>query len=246
MSRRTLLGVWAHPDDEAYLSAGLMAEFRRSGGRVVLVTATLGERGTDDPHTWPPARLAALRHRELRRSLAAVGVDELHLLGFEDGRCNERDGTDAIAAHIANIAPDLIVTFGPDGLTGHPDHRAVSQWTTRAWAATRPAATLWYATLSSDFHQRWGEINDQIGLWADQPDPPCDDPAELAHNVTLTDDLLDQKIAALRAHESQTRGLIDLLGHATYREWWRTESFRSASVYADRARLALAVQGARR
>src|SRR4051794_33047690 len=70
MSRRTLLGVWAHPDDEAYLSAGLMAEFRRRGDRVVVVTATLGEHGTADPETWPPARLAAQRHRELRNSLA--------------------------------------------------------------------------------------------------------------------------------------------------------------------------------
>ena len=47
--RRTLLGVWAHPDDEAYLSAGLMAEFRRRGDRVVVVTATLGEHGTERP-----------------------------------------------------------------------------------------------------------------------------------------------------------------------------------------------------
>lgn len=246
MSRRTLLGVWAHPDDEAYLSAGLMAEFRRRGHRVVLVTATLGEHGTNDPRTWPPARLAAFRHSELRSSLAVVGVDELRLLGYEDGRCQQHDGTEAIAAHIADVEPDLIVTFGPDGMTGHPDHRAVSRWTTRAWAATRPSAALWYATVSSDFHRTWGHINDQIGLWADQPDPPCDDPSDLAHNVTLDDDLLDVKIAALRAHDSQTSGLIELLGHATFREWWRTESFRSAAVYADRARLALAVQGARR
>ncbi len=45
----TLLGVWAHPDDEAYLSSGLMAEVRDQGGRVVVVTATRGEHGTDDP-----------------------------------------------------------------------------------------------------------------------------------------------------------------------------------------------------
>src|ERR1700745_739235 len=85
---RTLRGVWAHPDDEAYLSAGLMAEFRRRGDRVVVVMATLGEHGTDDPEALPPRRLAAIRHGELRDSLAAVGVDELHLLGYEDGHCD--------------------------------------------------------------------------------------------------------------------------------------------------------------
>src|SRR5690242_7783466 len=126
--RRTLLGVWAHPDDEAYLSAGLMATFRRRGDRVVVVTATLGEHGTRDPVTWPPARLAARRRVELQDSLAILGVDEVHLLGFEDGHCAEHDATDVVATIIDDVAPDVIVTFGPDGMTGHPDHRTVSRW----------------------------------------------------------------------------------------------------------------------
>ncbi|MGD9704882.1 MAG: PIG-L deacetylase family protein [Acidimicrobiia bacterium] len=227
MSRRTLLGVWAHPDDEAYLSAGLMADFRRRGDRVVVVTATLGELGTGDPDAWPPARLAPLRLTELRNALAAVGVDEVHVLGLPDGGCEEHDATDAITGHIIDVEPDVIVTFGPDGMTGHPDHRAVSRWTTDAWTAARSEATLWYATLTHDFHRQWGELNDQIGLWADQPDPPSTAPGDVAHSIVLSDDLLDRKIAALRAHASQTRPLIELVGDATYRAWWRTESFRT-------------------
>ena len=97
---RTLLGIWAHPDDEAYLSAGLMAEFRRRGDRVVVVTATLGEHGTDDPERWPPAQLGARRHIELRNSLAALDVDELRLLGYEDGFCDRHNGTGVIAGRI--------------------------------------------------------------------------------------------------------------------------------------------------
>jgi LmbE family N-acetylglucosaminyl deacetylase len=225
-----LLGVWAHPDDEAYTSAGLMAEFRRRGDRVVVVTATLGEHGTSDPTMWPPAELAAVRHAELRNSLATLGVEELHLLGYEDGGCELLDGTAAIARHIADAEPDLIVTFGPDGMTGHPDHRAVSRWTTDAWLTTRPTAELWYATVTPDFHRRWGPINDQIGLWTDQPEPPCTTAGDLARSTTLPDDLLDLKVAALAAHASQTRSLIELLGPSTYREWWRTESFRTADA----------------
>ena len=118
--QRTLLGVWAHPDDEAYLSAGLMAEARRNGERVVVLTATLGDHGTSDPKRFPPACLRRLRHHELRKSLAAVGVDELRIIGFEDGTCHEREGTATVADHIADVAPDRIVTFGPDGITGHP------------------------------------------------------------------------------------------------------------------------------
>ena len=240
MSRKTLLGVWAHPDDEAYASAGLMAEFRRRGDRVVIVMATLGEHGTSDPATWPPHRLAALRHMELRKSLAVLGVDELHLLGYEDGGCDRHDGTGVIADYIMAIEPDIIVTFGPDGMTGHPDHRAVSQWTTNAWEKVQSDAHLWYATLTPEFHRKWGAINDQIGLWVDQSEPPISVTADLARSTTLPDDLLDLKVAALEAHTSQTRPLIELMGSACYREWWRTESFRSADApssffYADTA-----------
>jgi LmbE family N-acetylglucosaminyl deacetylase len=237
---RTLLGVWAHPDDEAYTSAGLMAEFRARGDRVVVVTATRGERGTSDPATWPPARLAARRHAELRNSLATLDVDELHLLGYEDGACETGDGTDIIAGHIARIEPDVIVTFGPDGLTGHPDHLAISRWSTDAWLATRPAAELWYATLTPEFHREWGHLNDQVGLFADQPEPPCTERGDLAHHITLSGDALDLKIAALRAHESQTRPLIDMVGIDAYRNWWRTESFRRAEPQTTMANAASA------
>src|SRR5437764_13028708 len=73
----TVLGVWAHPDAEAYLSAALMAAARDLGQRVVVATATGGEAGGD----------GSVRSRELTRSLAAVGVHDHHDLGFEDGDC---------------------------------------------------------------------------------------------------------------------------------------------------------------
>ena len=105
---RTMLGVWAHPDDEAYLSAGLMAEFRRRGGRVVVVTATVGRarhERSGGVAAQPPGRAAAAS--SCRESLAAVGVDELHLLGYEDGTCDRQDDaavTKLIACHIADGA----------------------------------------------------------------------------------------------------------------------------------------------
>ena len=80
-----LLGIWAHPDDEAYLSAALMFRAREAGRRVVVVTATRGEMGTDDPVAWPPDRLAATREREMAASLAAVGVTEHQWLGYREG-----------------------------------------------------------------------------------------------------------------------------------------------------------------
>jgi LmbE family N-acetylglucosaminyl deacetylase len=227
-SGRTLLGVWAHPDDEAFLSAGLMAEHVARGDRVVVVTATLGEHGTDHPGRWPPARLAARRHRELRRSLAAVGVREYHLLGFEDGACRNGDGTDAIARHIADVRPDTIVTFGPDGLTGHPDHRAISRWTTDAWSATRPGCDLWYTTVTDDFHDRWHDVNERVGFWFDQPELPRTPHHELCRSITLSPTQLDAKVAALRAHRSQTTRIVRSIGARAFRQWWSTEVFRAA------------------
>lgn len=233
--RRTMVGIWAHPDDEAYLSAGLMAEMRRAGHRVVVITATLGERGTDDPASWPPTRLAARRRVELRNSLAAVGVDDVRLLGYEDGTCDRQDGavaTARIARLLAEVRPDLVVTFGPDGVTGHPDHRAVNVWATEAWARACPTAELWYPTFTPEFHRTWGELNDRIGLWGDQPEPPTTDPDGLVHGSRLPDELLERKLGALEAHRSQTGPLIELVGRDTYREWWRHESFRRAEVTA--------------
>jgi LmbE family N-acetylglucosaminyl deacetylase len=226
----TLLGVWAHPDDEAYLSAGLMAAYRRRGDRVAVVTATLGEHGTTDPSRWPPKRLAARRHAELRNSLAVLDVDELYVLGYEDGTCAEHDGRDAIAEIMTAVEPDLVVTFGPDGMTGHPDHRAVSRWATDARAAARPDAQLWYSAVTAEFHRRWGAVNDRVAFFSYVDVPPCTAPSDLTASTRLPDDLLELKVAALGAHRSQTQPLVDLLGPVTYREWWRTESFRGVEA----------------
>lgn len=235
-SHRTLLGVWAHPDDETYLSAGLILEHIARGDRVVIVTATLGEHGTKDPRRWPPRRLAACRHGELVRSLAALGVHEYRLLGLEDGTCHDRDRTDAIARHILDIRPDLIVTFGPEGMTGHPDHCAVSRWTTDAWRATASDAELWYSTVTAEFHRRWNHVNERVGFWYDHAEPPRTPPDELCHTITLSETQLDAKVAALRAHHSQTAPLEAMIGSRAYREWWSTETFRAASVAPDQRR----------
>lgn len=229
----TLLGVWAHPDDEAYLSAGLMARTVRAGGRVVVVTATAGEAGTDDPRTWPPDRLGAARLAELRRSLAVLGVHEVHHLGLPDGRCAEFDATDAIASIVGAVRPEVIVTFGPDGLTGHADHRAVSRWATAARDRASAGTDLWYATVTPEFHRRWAGPNAAARFfYPGQPDRPATPVAELVHHGRLPDELVDLKVVALAAHATQTAAVIERVGLSTYREWWREECFRAADGVA--------------
>lgn len=229
----TLLGVWAHPDDEAYCSSGLMARVRGHGGRVLVVTATRGEHGTDDPATWPPALLGRVRERELRSSLAEIGVTEHRWLPHLDGTL-DTVGVSAGAAEllpvIEEVRPTVIVTFGPEGMTGHADHRAVSTWTTEAWRVSSHRSELWYATLTPEFHREWGHLNEEVGLWMPDSAPPVTERQELAAEVRLSGRRLDRKHRALRAHASQTRGLEQLVGSARYREWWSTESFVAATA----------------
>jgi len=227
----TLLGVWAHPDDEAYLSSALMAAVRRAGSRVVVVTATHGEHGTDDPDLWPPHLLAEQRERELRASLDVVGVSEHHWLDHHDGELGGvplLQGAREIVPFLDRFDPDTIVTFGPDGMTGHGDHRAISAWVTEAWRLTGRRAALWYATLTPEFHAEWGALNDEVGLWPAGSSPPVTPYAELAAHIDSTDDLLSLKHRALRAHASQTWPLEDLVGSEVYRRWWAAESFVAA------------------
>jgi LmbE family N-acetylglucosaminyl deacetylase len=226
----TLLGVWAHPDDEAYCSSGLMGQVRDAGGRVVVVTATRGEHGTTDPEAWPPELLGPLREQELRASLAEVGVDEHRWLSHRDGELAgvplDRGAAELVPV-IEAVRPDVIVTFGPEGMTGHADHRVVSAWTTEAWRRTGRRAALWYATLTPEFHEEWGELNARVGLWT--ADPPVTAASELSAQVRMSGELLARKHRALRAHASQTRALEDLVGSATYERWWSSEFFVAAA-----------------
>lgn len=228
----TLLGVWAHPDDESYLSGALMASAVAAGERVVVATATRGELGTPDPGRWPPARLGALRARELRDALATLGVHEHQWLGHTDGTLPQLPAAGPvgqIADLIERVRPDTIVTFGTDGVTGHGDHRAVGAWTTTAWRALGRPGRLWYAALDEQFHRDWGDLAARTGVWmTDEPPAPASTEA-LVHQVRADGELAGLKVAAIRAHTSQSAGLIRQVGEQTFRRWWSVESFVAAT-----------------
>jgi LmbE family N-acetylglucosaminyl deacetylase len=221
---RTLLGVWAHPDDETFVASGLLLEARERGDRVVLVTATRGEHGTDDPARWPADRLGAHRARELQAALAVLGVTEHRWLGYEDGALSlvpERTGAGRVAEIVDEVRPDAIVTFGPDGYTGHADHRAVAAWTRRAWRDAAPDAALVEAVLPRGFTRRFAAINEQFGVFMDDPAPEVEPDLHLR----LAGDRLDRKIAAMLAQDSQTRRLVEGVGMTVFRRWWAEEAF---------------------
>ena len=229
-----LLGVWAHPDDEAYLSAGLMARVIEAGGSVTILTATAGEKGTDDPARYDSDEFAAFRRAELVASVAELGVTDVRFLGLRDGECDVADDHAQIRAVLdvmEDVRPDAIVTFGPDGITGHPDHRTVSSWTTQAWNRTDGTAELLYAAMTKNFLARHAELHDRLGVFEEYGREPASIvTSDVVLGCRLTPPELDRKRRALARHASQTVGLAEVVGEETYLRWWVDETFRSATA----------------
>lgn len=224
----TVLGIWAHPDDEAYLSGGLMAMARDQGSRVVCVTATRGELGTPDPRRWPPERLAAERTAELARCLEILGGVEHRSLGYRDGGCAAVEATDAVARLsdlIGQVRPDTVVTFGPHGNTGHPDHRAVSRWTTAAFdRAAPPGARLLQTAVPERWARRWHDLHERFDVFG-AGYPVTTPEARLAVHLVLDPQTAARKVRALAAQATQTAGLIDAMGVDQYTAWVSEEAF---------------------
>jgi LmbE family N-acetylglucosaminyl deacetylase len=217
----TLLTVWAHPDDETYLVGGLSAALSDAGHRVVCVTATRGEAGGST------ADLAEIRTRELEAALAVLGVEEHHWLDYPDGGCDRVDDESAAArirTILDEVRPDTVVTFGPEGFTGHPDHQAVSRWVDRALALTAAGdgVRLLHAVRREDVVDP--ELDEDFGVFELGLPRTCrDDEIDLL--LPLDGALLDRKVEALLLQESQTAGLVSAVGPARFRAWVATEAF---------------------
>lgn len=227
----TILGVWAHPDDEAFLCAGLMRLALENGQRVVCVTATKGELGTSDPFAWPSERLAPARSVELEASLAAIadGLDgsiEHHWLDHRDGRCAEvrpEIGAAQIADLLDRVRPDTVITFDAGGVTGHTDHQAVAEWTTLA-ARERPEILQLDAVISQSYIDRFdGRLDLDPFFYDGYPRPVADSALHLG--LVLDDDLWSVKDRALRAHATQTDGVTEMFSDAMWKDFNLVEAF---------------------
>ena len=227
-----ILGVWAHPDDETYLSAGLMAMAARRGSRVTCVTATRGELGSWDDERWPPDTLGDVRQEELLRSLEILGVTDHRFLGYPDGGCadvDEAEGVARVRDVIEEVRPDTILTFGPDGMTGHADHRAVCLWTTAAFDdAGSDGASLHYATVTAGWADEWVATFNRFNVYMEPGTPPVTPEDELSIDFVLPPDILECKLRAIEQHVSQVEGMMAAFGEDVYRRSMRAEWFRPA------------------
>jgi LmbE family N-acetylglucosaminyl deacetylase len=226
-----ILGVWAHPDDEAWLSAGLMMTAIESGRRVVCVTATRGEAGfpEDDPRS--SEERAAVREAEMAESLSIMGVTDHRYLGYGDGGCGQVDDdepVEAIAALIDEMRPRAVLTFGPDGGTGHFDHVAVCRWATAAVERIGdPDVQLMYMTKTTTWvDEFFVGIDPSTVMMIEDMEIERVDESELAVWYACGDDILERKLAAMRAQASQIEQFVQMVGVDRFRALLREEFFR--------------------
>lgn len=208
---RVIFCVFAHPDDESFMAAGIACKYAEEGTRVALVTATLGEEGsTGDPPICTREELPAVREAELRRAVEILGIDSLDLLGYSDKQLAAAPVEEVRKKLVRLIRlqrPQIVITFDPNGSNAHTDHVAVSRFTSDAVQAA----------ADGRFFPETGAAH-CVGrlLWTTPT--PCWELAlkERPEEEPGVDFLIDvgrwwkRKEAALRAHSSQIKNTARL------------------------------------
>ncbi|MGH3936426.1 MAG: PIG-L deacetylase family protein [Pseudonocardiaceae bacterium] len=201
---RRVLVVVAHPDDVDFGSGGTIATWTDAGLEVSYCIVTDGDAGGFDPEV-PRSEIGAIRQEEQRKAAAKLGVADVEFLGYPDGRLMvsyelRRDITRAIR----RTRPDRMVVQSPQRdlrsvYAGHPDHHAAGE---AALCAAYPDARNPFAHPELSAEEGL-EAHTVPGVWVMSPNDRAD------HYVDITD-TFDRKIAALRAHISQTAHMTGL------------------------------------
>ncbi|MGO8961810.1 MAG: PIG-L family deacetylase [Streptosporangiaceae bacterium] len=134
--RCRLLGVFAHPDDETFCAGGTFARYAGQGAEIMVVSATRGQAGQiRDAAAGNRRTIAAVREAELRLACERLGITRVRCLDHVDGTLADAGFpalVDEVTEIIREFRPDIVITFGPDGGYGHPDHVTISAVTTAA------------------------------------------------------------------------------------------------------------------
>jgi LmbE family N-acetylglucosaminyl deacetylase len=146
MPMPALLAIAAHPDDESFLFGGTLALHARAGGRAGLLCLTDGQAGRTNG-LCTREELPAVRRAELLEACGILGIEHVFTRGLMDGGLAEMDdaeGARIVGEVIEEFRADVLLTFGPEGASGHGDHKACWRWTLaaagerRVYAATFP------------------------------------------------------------------------------------------------------------
>ena len=157
--RRCILAAFAHPDDETSAAAGTLIKYAREGVDIHVVTATRGERGDLGTGDLKIERrdLPAVREAELRAVLALYGAHPPILLDYRDQELSAADFetlTQDVLRAMAAVRPEVVITFGPSGISDHDDHKIMHRVATEAFHRYRPTAVvaprLYYVAIPSE------------------------------------------------------------------------------------------------
>jgi LmbE family N-acetylglucosaminyl deacetylase len=224
----TIMGIWAHPDDETFTAGGLMATAVQNGQTVICVTATRGEGGVQDESRWPAAELGTIREQELNDALEVFGVSKLHILNYKDGHCNAKDNeaiTD-IRDLIGQYKPDTILTFGKDGLTGHPDHKSVCEWALAAASLADNPPAIYHAVVTAEqYNSGMNTIDARLNYFYNLDKPNLAGSKDCAIYFSLPPEIARKKYQALQSMPSQYTPLIEQFSRQTVCEAFGIEAF---------------------
>jgi N-acetyl-1-D-myo-inositol-2-amino-2-deoxy-alpha-D-glucopyranoside deacetylase len=203
-----LLAFIPHPDDESYSFGGTVALAARAGWECFIECASYGERGKrHDAGVATPDHVAEAREAELQASCLVLGAQPPCFWGLPDGELRLHRGEQRrIAAAITRIRPDLVLTLGPDGAYGHPDHVALCRWVTEARASlAEPGPPLLYAAFPRGLFLP--QYEKCIGMMGDPPSPPPEAIGTGDRHYTVDiRSVRETKLASIRAHRSQLPG----------------------------------------
>jgi len=243
LSGRTILGVFAHPDDESLACGGTLALAADAGATVVVLCATRGEHGSIcDPSLVPDGDLGRVRTRELREAASVLGVADVIVLDHPDGDVRWADVPllyEEILAAIKRYRPDAVITFDEDGLYWHLDHIGVHERTLTAVSSLgRDAPPLYFVTMPGGAmrevvaaaHAKGGAPADS-SLWGIAPEVFGYETAPPSFSIDVGE-WAGRKLAALRCHRTQMgpHNPLVWIDEAEARRWLGTELFRRAPI----------------
>lgn len=243
LSGRTVLAIFAHPDDESLACGGTLARLADSGARVVLMCGSRGESGSiSDPSLVGGEDLGAVRTRELADAARVLGIADLIVLSHPDGDLRWDDVPefhDEIVEAIRTYRPDAVITFAEDGLYWHLDHIGVHERTyTAVKSFGADAPPLYFVTMPKGImraiveaaHAKGGAPPDS-SFWGIEPDAFGDAavPATFAIDVR---DWIPRKLEALRCHRTQMGrdNPIAWIDEDDARQWLGAEYFRRSPL----------------
>ena len=256
MSNLTLMAVFAHPDDEAFGTGGTLTKYAAEGCDVHLVTATRGEAGEiAEPGLATSANLPFVREQELRCACQIYGIHPPRLLDYQDGQLaivNQGQAVGRLVRVIRELKPQVLVTFGPDGIYGHYDHIAVYRWATiAANMAADPdcfpdhdicephqVSKLYFRVLPQDQVASMAEEGKPAAVMMDGvPFYFVGRSAEEITTVIDVSDYLEAKLSGIRCHATQVgrhNRFADTPDEVMREPWFRAESFLLAHSLVGR------------